>query len=345
MRLIWLLVVLFPMVVLGQTKYSSAGKKFFKQATEAYVAGNVEAAIGFFEDCVDSDPNFAEAHLNLATIYYHRGYFEKSLECAQNAYAHNRYQPEVYVELGKSYFQNGYYDSSVVMLTRAVTEFNNTSDDVYLHLAKSLTRTGDNETALEFLEKILTKNPNHAAALNERGTAYYNLGDYENALADYNAALEQAPGEATIYSNLANLALATGDTIAVEENLAKAMETATSAEKINLLLMKGNIQASAGNLDEAEATFGEAFAIDESNVGVLVNQAALLISRDDYEKAWLKCNDALEIDNQSMEAYFNRGIANEMLRRTEDACLDWEQAFILGSEKAEEYLNSPACTE
>ena len=339
------MVVFFPAFVHGQSKYSSAGKKFFRQATEAYVAGNVDAAIGFFEECVDTDPNFAEAYLNLASIYYHRGYFEKALECAQNAYAHNRYQPEVYVELGKSYFQNGNYDSSVVMLTRAVTEFNNTSDDVYLHLAKSLTRTGDNEKAIEFLEKILAKNPNHAAALNERGTAYFNLGDNENALADFNAALEQAPGEAAIYSNLASLAMATGDSLALQENLAKAMEIATSSEKINLLLLKGNIQVASGSLADAEATFAEAFAIDKGNVAVLVNQAALFISRDDYEKAWLKCNDALEIDNQNMEAYFNRGIANEMLRRTEDACLDWEQAFILGSEIAEEYLNSPTCTE
>ena len=48
---------------------------------------------------------------------------------------------------------------------------------------------------------------------------------------------------------------------------------------------------------------------------------------------------------EMMEAYFNRGIANEMLRNVEDACSDWEQAFILGSEKAEEYLNSPTCNE
>jgi hypothetical protein len=34
-----------------------------------------------------------------------------------------------------------------------------------------------------------------------------------------------------------------------------------------------------------------------------------------------------------------------MLRNVQDACSDWEQAFILGSEIAEEYLNSATCNE
>ena len=46
-----------------------------------------------------------------------------------------------------------------------------------------------------------------------------------------------------------------------------------------------------------------------------------------------------------MEAFYNRGIANEMLRNVEAACADWEEAFILGSEKAEKFLNSPTCNE
>ena len=45
-----------------------------------------------------------------------------------------------------------------------------------------------------------------------------------------------------------------------------------------------------------------------------------------------------------MEAFFNRGIAKEMLKDLEGACADWEDAFFLGSENAEKYVNSPACT-
>jgi len=45
-----------------------------------------------------------------------------------------------------------------------------------------------------------------------------------------------------------------------------------------------------------------------------------------------------------MEAFFNRGIAKEMLKDLDGACADWHDAFMLGSENAEKYVNSPACS-
>jgi hypothetical protein len=32
-----------------------------------------------------------------------------------------------------------------------------------------------------------------------------------------------------------------------------------------------------------------------------------------------------------------------MLKDLAGACADWQDAFILGSENAEQYINSPAC--
>ena len=78
---------------------------------------------------------------------------------------------------------------------------------------------------------------------------------------------------------------------------------------------------------------------------VLANQGAVAIHQENFQIAWEKCSAALDIDGENMADDVNRGIANERRRKTADACLDWEQAFILGSEEAEEYLNSPICSE
>ncbi len=343
----WILAVfcIVPLVATGQSKYSSAGKRLFRQATDAFNAGDIDEAIGYFEDCVAEDPNFAEAHLNLSAIHYSQSDFSGALESARSAYKYNRYQPEIYVSLGKAFYQNRMYDSASVVLSRAVSEFGNKSEDVYLHLAKSLTRTGENTQAIEYLNLILESSPNNAAALNERGTAYFNEGDFENATIDLNSALLAAPGNATIYTNLASLAIEMGDSALAESSIQKALETATKTEKVQVLILQGNIQFSGGNHDAASEIFDEAFLLDNENEAVLVNQSSILLEKEEYQLAWEKCNQALDLNNQSMQAYFNRGIANEMLRRTDDACLDWEQAFVLGSEKAEEFLNSPACAE
>jgi hypothetical protein len=56
------------------------------------------------------------------------------------------------------------------------------------------------------------------------------------------------------------------------------------------------------------------------------------------------CDKALTLNPEYMEAFFNRGVAKEMLKDLKGACADWEDAFFLGSENAEKYINSPACT-
>ena len=69
------------------------------------------------------------------------------------------------------------------------------------------------------------------------------------------------------------------------------------------------------------------------------------IDLEDYVAAIEKCDTAININPNLMEAYFNRGIAKEMTRDLEGACLDWQRAFVLGSQRAIEYLNGSVCNE
>ena len=70
-----------------------------------------------------------------------------------------------------------------------------------------------------------------------------------------------------------------------------------------------------------------------------------MIDLEKYETAIDKCDAAIVLNPNQMEAYFNRGIANEMIRDVEQACSDWQKAFVLGSQKAIQYLNGPVCNE
>lgn len=342
-----LLIILFllPITGIAQGKYSSAGKKYFKQATQAYAEGNTNEALQLFKDCVQEDPDFAEAHLNLATIYSHKKKYDLALIYARRAYFYNKYQPEVYTELGSAYLRNGMYDSSRVILKRAYTEFNVNSDELLVMLATSLNKTGYYDEAMEHLNTVLMRYPNNPAALNERATAYFHMEEYEKAELDFQQVLEFTNDKTPVYANLANLYVSSGNDEKAEEYMNKAIEGGTESDQIEMLILKGNFYRGQGKMDEASEAFEKAFALDNENPIVLNNQASILIDKEEYAAAWEKCDAALAINSEMMEAYFNRGIANEMLRKTTEACLDWEQAFILGSTVAEEYLNSPVCTE
>ncbi|MCG8573981.1 MAG: tetratricopeptide repeat protein [Flavobacteriales bacterium] len=345
MRKLLLLIIFLPLISQSQVKYSTSGKKLFKQASDAYRNGNTEEAVRLFEECLKEDDFCAEAHLNLSIIHFHQGNFERSMTYAQNAYNYNRFQPEIYEQLGKNYFQRQQYDSSTFYLKQAV-EFGGKSDEIHLYLGQSMLHVGDYSGSVKYLTKVLENNPNDAQLYNDRGSAYYNLGDTEKAEADLKKALDMKIEGAGIYLNLATMALDNDSILVSKGYLAKAEGLAKSTEeKVQVLIIKGQHYIHEGDLENAKSTFSAAFELDKKNATVLTNQAVIAIQQDDYQTAWQKCNLALEQDDELIAAYFNRGIANEMLRRTSDACLDWEQAFILGSEKAEEYLNSPICNE
>ncbi|MBN4071118.1 tetratricopeptide repeat protein [Crocinitomix catalasitica] len=344
-KLLMLFLLLLPLSSFSQGKHSKAGKKLFALASEAYAGGNTDEAESLFKECLKEDYNFAEAHLNLSIIYYHRGEFAISMNYARHANNFSRFQPEIYEQLGKGCFREAKYDSAAYFLNKAI-EFGGANQEINLYLGQSLMQVGDYRGSIDFLSKVIASNLNSSAAYSDRGSAYYNIEEFDKAQADFDKALNLNSGGAEIYLNLATLALKEDSLDVSMKYLQKAEVTAKSkSEKVQVLILQGGHYLKEGDWEKAEATFNDAFLIDQSDPVILTNQAVVAIHKDDFQTAWEKCNLALEIDGEMMAAYLNRGIANEMLRRTADACLDWEQAFILGSERAEKYLNSPICNE
>jgi tetratricopeptide (TPR) repeat protein len=66
--------------------------------------------------------------------------------------------------------------------------------------------------------------PKFALAYNNRGAAYYRLGDADRALANYDKAVEVDPGCADAYENRAQVWSDRGDTGRAAADLAKAKE-------------------------------------------------------------------------------------------------------------------------
>lgn len=344
MKKIVLLLMLLPFFGMAQSKHSLSARKLYSQAVKAFENGSYEEALDLFGQCITEAPTYAEAYLNSSIILFYKKDYPQSLNYARSAWTYNKFQPEVFGQLGKCHFYNENYDSAAIYLNRAI-ELGGTIEYNYIYLGKCELMLEDYNSAADHFTAAISLNQSNPISYNDRGTAYFNMGEYEKAEADFNKALELNPGSAGIYANLANVALATEDAEKALGYINEGIAKASDDEKVQLLILKGNYYHGQGDYVSAAATYQEAYDMDNANAIVLTNQASVLIDLEDYEGALDKCNQALELQPEMMEAYFNRGIANEMLRNVEDACMDWEQAFILGSEKAEEFLNSPICTE
>lgn len=344
MRLLLLTLCLLSLTVFAQPKRSVAVRKSFDQAVELYNQGKSLEALALFENCVAEDSTFSEAYLNISYIYFDQKNYIKSLFNAKKALKYNQFQSSIYIQSGKCLYHLEEYDSSIYYINKGIS-FGAKDEYDFIYLAKSYSKTGAHRDAIFYYSKAIEINGNNYVTYNERGAAYYELGEFEQSKIDIEKALSINPQSISAITNMARVSLALGDNETAINYIDKGIEGANDDQKVELLILKGNYYKSIGDFENASKTFDMAFQLDSENAIILNNQAAVFIEQENFESALEKCNLALDINPEMMEAYFNRGIANEMLRNVEAACLDWEQAFILGSSTAEEYLNSPICNE
>ncbi len=72
----------------------------------------------------------------------------------------------------------------------------------YFALAQLQKKAGSYETALEFYQNALRKQPDSASILNNMGNSYFHLKDYNQAAHYYQQALEKDPSQIATYYNL-----------------------------------------------------------------------------------------------------------------------------------------------
>jgi len=344
MKKIFLLLLIAPLISFGQKEYAEEARLMFAEANFAYNKGNLTDAFALYEKCIGIEPQYAEAFVNMSFIKFDSKDYNKALDYALKAHSIEKVQHSIFSALGKSYYMVGDYDSAATYLAK-IEYFDDLTEVEEYFLAASNVKLNNFSAAKPLAKKLYTNRPSNSDYAALKGNVMYGYGEYEQAMELYKKALDLNPDNVYIYSNIAKACLQLNQNDKALEYINKGVEIATGEGKVTFLILKGNYFHSIGELDNAEKAYDEAYKIDNSNTNILVNQAGILIDKEDYQSALEKCNMAIEKNSELMEAYFNRGIANEMLRNIEDACSDWEEAFILGSEKAEKFLNSSTCNE
>jgi tetratricopeptide (TPR) repeat protein len=72
-----------------------------------------------------------------------------------------------------------------------------------LMAGEAITATTEFNKAIAAFEAVVAEDPKQVSALTNLGVAYYNVGRLDDAIAQYQKALELAPDDADIHSNLA----------------------------------------------------------------------------------------------------------------------------------------------
>ncbi len=345
MRILLVVFILNVQMAIAQKgNYAEEVNLQYSSALLAYKAGNIEEAKSKFSACLLIDSTCFEAHLGLGLLAFEASNYSESLNNCELAKKLRPLDSNLLALIGKNYFHLKWYDQAEVAL-KTVLSLDNSLADEMLYLALTLQKKGNYNGALFYLDKLVTQLPNNDVFRLNRGLIYIELEMYEEALIDFDQGILLSPTTISNYIQAGKTALLLGQKEEAKNYIEQGSELDKLSANVDLLLLKGNYYNFIEEFDSASFYYDVAYSRENADPTILVYQAAVLIDLEDYAAAIEKCDAALKINPDLMEAYFNRGIAREMTRDVEGACLDWQRAFVLGSQRAIEYLNGSVCNE
>jgi tetratricopeptide (TPR) repeat protein len=190
--------------------------------------------------------------------------------------------------------------------------------------------------SLCFWEDVLKKHPDSFLARNNRGDAYLGIGQYESAIADFNASLKIDPSQSATYVNLCNAHIFLGkqEQALVFCNKAIALDPQNAVAYFNI----GNIYADLGKHDQAILAYNRAVAIKKDYADAYQNLGTVYNAMGRTEEAERLFRKALEIDGSSLEARYNLAVLYFLGKRHDLAIKYCDEAIKLGYQPDKDFL-------
>lgn len=166
-----------------------------------------------------------------------------------------------------------------------------TSDQSLRSRAHRKAKQGDYTGAIALLTQLIARHPNRAIDYNNRGLIYFQCGQREKALADYNKALQLNPELDNAYNN------------------------------------RANYYASAGQLAEALTDYEIAIDLNPGNTRTWINQAITFRDLGLYDLALENLDMALMLGGLEEHIYAERGRTYHLRGDWNCAIADYQRAL------------------
>jgi tetratricopeptide (TPR) repeat protein len=173
----------------------------------------------------------------------------------------------------------------------------------YVTRGNDCANKGQYDEAISDYNKALEINPQYALAYYNRGLAYDSKGQYDQAISDFNKALEINPRNALTYVG------------------------------------RGMAYGKKGSYDEAISDYTKVLEINPRYAEAYYNRGLLYDNKGQYDQAISDYSKALEINPREASAYYNRGMAFKKKGQYDQAISDYNKALEIEPTFAEAYNN------
>ena len=236
-----------------------------------------------------------------------------------------------YTSLGNSYLELGKPERAIMYFNKSYEL--NKGQGLMLN-ARGLAKfnIGDYTEAIADYDLAIRMEPTYSLAFNNRGNARQTLGQYQEALQDYNQAISLDPDYSAAYNGRGMVWQKLGE-------YQKSIDDFTKCLKLNPYYYiaynnRGNSRALMKDFTGAINDYNLSLKYLPGNFNAIHGRGFARLNLDDYTGALEDFNKAISIEPKYSLAYYNRGITKFKLNDKEGACADWIMSSRLGYAQA-----------
>jgi tetratricopeptide (TPR) repeat protein len=196
---------------------------------------------------------------------------------------------------------------------------------------------GNLNEAISDYSKAMEIDPNYAAAYNNRGAAYLKKGNAEQALFDCNKAIQLNPKVSFYYYNRANVYKSKGYFQQAVSDYSKAI--AINPDFALAYHNRGSVYQERGSLNEAVSDYSKAIAIEPNLALTYYNRGNVYLANGDLIKAVSDYGRAIQIEPNLAGAYLNRAKAHFLKQEYQESWQDVYKLKTLGYDAEFDFLD------
>jgi len=186
------IIILITMAIIPNVLYlyQTLPVIYFSRGFAYYNNGDYDRAIENYNIAVKIKPK-SYVLCARGDAYKDKGDYDKAIEDFNQAIRLDSNYAKAYNDRGLAYYAKGDYDKAITNYNQVI-KLNPNDTSVYYQV---------NLVFIASISQAIKLNPNDTSAYYLRGEAYYDIGDYDNAIADYSQAIKLKPNYANTYYN------------------------------------------------------------------------------------------------------------------------------------------------
>ena len=196
---------------------------------------------------------------------------------------------------------------------------------------------GNFDEAIAEYQKAAEKDPTLSAVHNNWGIAYANQERYEEAIQHYDQAIRLDLNNAKVYNNRGNAYknMSLYNKALADYNRAIELDPNYATAYYN----RGNTYDNMGQHDKAIADYSRAIELNPNYAIAYNNRGSTYDDMGQYDKAIEDYSKAIELDPNYAAAYNNRGVVYENKGQYDKAVEDYSKAIELNPQSKKAYRN------